>query len=222
MRTLAAFCAASLALSAVCSSAAVAQTADDQRVRITDPAQLIHWGYPPDATHVYAKLGHDMADAPGTRGIVGGSMWVTASGFSFLPLSNAGEYVKGPSFLVHNGSVVVTGSERVMEAQFDVPHNSLLRYVDIFGFHNHATHEFVFNTIERCLPYLGTGNPTETVLATSTVATQGGAFRWSQSYPGQAINARQCSYHVRAIFGSGGTAPSLNMQLNKVRFELSP
>jgi len=222
MRTLAAFCATSLALSAVCSSVAVAQTADDQRVRITDPVQLIHWGYPPDATHVYAKVGHDMVDAPGARGIVGGSMWVTATGFSFHPLSNAGEYVKGPSFLVQNGAVVVTGSERVMEAQFDVPHDSLLRFVDIFGFHNHATHEFVFNTIERCLPYLGTGNPTETVLATTTVTTAGDSFRQSQDHGGHAINARQCSYHVRAIFGSGGAAPALNMQLSKVRFELSP
>ena len=222
MRTLVAFCATSLALSLACPPAAFAQTADGDRVRITDPAQLMHWGYPPDATHVYAKIGHDSTAAHAPRGIVSDEAWVTATGFSFHPLSHNGEYVKGPSLLVFNGAVVVTGSERVMEAQFDVPDDSELNFVDIFGYHNHATHEFVFTTIERCLPYLTAGNPTETVLATTTVTTVGGQFVQSQLLGGHPINARECSYHVRAIFGTGAPAPAVNMQLSKVRFELMP
>lgn len=226
MRTLAAFYATSLALASAFSPGASAQTAEDERVRITDPAQLIRWGYPPDAAHVYARVGHEAAGASDVRGanqplgIEGDRFWVTATGFAFHPLSNNGEYVKGPSFLVQNGAVVVTGSERVMEAQFDVPDGSTLHWVDIFGFHNHASHEFVFNTIERCLPYIAAGNPSETVLATTTVTTVGESFRRSQALS-HAIDARQCSYHLRAIFGSGGSAPALNMQLSKVRFELS-
>ncbi len=227
MRTVATFCTAALAMASVCPSGVSAQTAEHERVRITDPAQLVRWGYPPDATHVYAKVGHEAAGASEGRdlhqplGVSGELFWVTATGFSFHPLSHNGEYLKGPSFLVQNGAVVVTGSERVMEAQFDVPDGSALRYVDIFGFHNHASQDFVFNTIERCLPYLTAGNPSETVLATTTVTTVGESFRREQDLDDHAIDARQCSYQVRAVFGSGGTAPSLNMQLSKIRMELS-
>lgn len=231
MRTVATLCTAALATAAALPFGVSAQTPESERIRITDPAQLVRWGYAPDARDIYAKVGFDTVGVTGigdegeSRGIIPGSQryWATASGFSFHPLTNNGEYVKGPSFLVLNGAVVVTGSERVLEAQYEFLHGSRLRYVETFGFHNHASHEFVFNTIERCLPYLVARNPVETVLVSSTVADEGGNFMISRSLgdDGHPVNARDCSYHTRVIFGSGGTAPGLAMHLTKVRAELS-
>ncbi len=231
MRTLASLCSAALATAAAFPFGVAAQTPDSERIRITDPAQLVRWGYAPDARDIYAKVGFDTAtvvgdhDERGSRGIIptGPSYWATATGFSFHPLTNAGEYVKGPSFLVLNGAVVVTGTERVLEAQYEFLDGSRLRYVETFGFHNHASHEFVFNTIERCLPYLVPGNPVETVLISTTVNDSAGNFMVSRSLGdgGHLVNARDCSYHTRAIFGSGGTAPGLTMHLTKVRAELT-
>ncbi len=231
MRTLAILCTAALATAAALPFGASAQTPESERIRITDPAQLVRWGYAPDARDIYAKVGYDTATLSGveheggSRGIIppGQRYWATATGFSFHPLSNNGEYVKGPSFLVLNGAVVVTGAERVLEAQYEFLDGSDLRFVETFGFHNHASHEFVFNTIERCLPYLVAGNPVETVLVSSTVTNAGGNFIISHTFPdgGHPVNARDCSYHTRAIFGSGGVAPALAMHLTKVRAELS-
>lgn len=232
MRTFALLFATAMAAAAAMPSSVCAQTPESERVRITDPELLVRWGYAPDARDVYAKVGYDTAtrsDGLGeddSRGIVdpGPRYWVTATGFSFHPLSNNGEYVKGPSFLVMNGAVVVTGTERVMEAQYDVVDGSYLRYMDIFGFHNQTGQEFVFNTIERCLPFVEAGNPVETVIATTTQTSTGGHFVATQimAGAGHLIWARECSYHTRVIFGSGGSAPSLNMQLTKVRAELAP
>lgn len=211
------FLAAALAMPSACPAA--------NRVPVTDPAELERLGYPAGATNVFRQVRMDAPPRPGQRsgqGLSGphatGDAWVTATGFSFHPVADTVECLKGPSLAVVNGGVIVIDSSRILEAQLHVPHGMSIGWVDLFGYHDHATQQLVVTLVERCLPYLEPGDPVETILAEMAVGDRDGHFH-VEAAVGHPVNALDCSYHARALMGVAGTAGA-QIQLTKVRLEL--
>lgn len=227
-----------LAIAGVITAMGLAATgqARSDREPITDPAVLQSLGYEPGAGNIYRLDNGTSAAAESDRGgdvrpdsrsvnpfPAGVRGWTTATGFSFFPLTHTNEYVKGPSFLVQNGGLVSITVSGFYEAQLDLPNHAMLGWLDIFGFHNDGSRPLTVTMVERCLPYLTPGNPDETVLASATVINEGANFAYARGLAGHVVNARECSYHVRARFSeTGAPAPSLNMQLAKARVEWTP
>lgn len=205
------------------------------REPINDPATLESLGYPPGTPDIYrlkqaadtAGLRHGEDSGSQSRSVVplpaGGNGWTTAAGFAFLPLTQTNEYLKGPSFLVLNGALISLTTNGFYEAQLDLPNHAMLWWLDTFGFHNEGERPLAVSMVERCLEYLIPGNPSETVLAMAVVANEGANFVYARNLMGHVVNARDCTYHVRARFSEAGApSPSLNMQLSKVRVEWTP
>ncbi len=210
--------------------------AGSDREPVVDPATLQALGYAPGAPDIYRlrtadgdsdALDRSLGGQPepssvspfpaGTRG------WTTATGFAFFPLTHTYEYLKGPSFLVLNGGLISLTAGAVYEAQFNLPHDGRLRWLDIFGFHNDGSRPLTVSLVERCLEFLTPGNPVETVLASADISGIGQNFHVFRGIPDHPLDARRCSYHVRARFSqSDAPVPGLNMQLAKVRAEWIP
>jgi hypothetical protein len=208
---------------------AVAQVPPAQRVPLTEPAALHALGYPPDAgnVHVLAALRapEDLGRTEAAiAGVAAGLVkWTTVAGFAMQPQSDGVDYLKGPSVLAVNGGVLSLTPGGLFEGQLQMAQSAFVRFVDIFGLHNQPGQTLGISLVERCLPFLGGGNPVETVLTVIDVANQGGNFRLTAPYVGQWTDGRECTFHVRARFGSGGAAaPGVNMQLAKVRVEWLP
>jgi hypothetical protein len=203
---------------------AFAQAPDPERSTypLTDPARLVALGYAPDARHVHER--QSPAGAPALREDAPtggpGQLWTSAAGFEFHPLADTVEYVKGPAALVFNGALVSFTAGGFFEAQLQPPPGALtLDWVDLAGFHNHSSQILLATAIERCLPFLTGGNPTETVLSTQSIADQDGAFVRSLQ-PSRTLSNATCTYHVRVRMGDPGPqVAGVLIQLVKARAE---
>lgn len=202
------------------------QVPEAERVPITDPALLQSLGYSPGAENVYMRAhpGGDIVPTAAERSELqpaefGSALFHTAaSGFAFHPISNTMEFAKGPAFLVFNGALVSLTSGGIFEAQLDLPQGAHWRFLDIVGFHD-SSHDLVVSLAQRCLPLFGSGNPTETILATTTVTDQDGDFFECLTVDATVDNSL-CTYHVRAVFGDGDPPdPGVLIQLTKARAE---
>jgi hypothetical protein len=206
-----------------------AQAPPAERIPLTDPVQLQQLGYPPDPRNVFlhaALLAPDdpLRDEAAIAGVAAGlAQWTTVAGFAMHPQSDSVEYLKGPSVLAVNGGVLSLTPGGLFEGQVQMAQTAFVRFVDVFGLHNQPGQTLGISLVERCLPFLGGGNPAETVLTVVDVANQSGNFRVTAPFVGQWTDGRTCTFHVRARFGSGGAAaPGVNMQLAKVRIEWVP
>jgi len=200
-----------------------------ERVQITDPDELERLGYPRDADNVWKRV-HDepladrstMSEEAREATLGGGLTRRTAySGFEFVPLTNTVEYVKGPSFLVFNGALTsIQDTPATFEVQLQMPDGSTWEWLDILGSHDSPGDELRITVLSRCNAGLfEAANPTETVLASSTITDQGGAFVLGPAVGGELIDNDLCTYHVRAVFWTDTNAPGILMQLIKVRAE---
>lgn len=215
-----------LALGLALPVAAAAQaTGPDRPVRpLTDPARLVALGYPPDARHVHEL--EPVADATALRESTPAGaadvLWTSAAGFEFHPLSDTVEYIKGPSLLIFNGALASFTAGGFFETQVQPPPGATTwLWVDLAGHHDQSSQTLLATAIERCLPFLTGGNPTETVLSTQSITDQNGAFVRSLQ-PNHAIATSTCSYHVRVRMGDPGPqAPGVLIQLVKARSEWS-
>lgn len=191
-------------------------------VQLTDPYQLTQLGYPADARNVYllepAAGPAPVRDAEPTG--APGNIYTASAGFEFFPLTDAVEYVKGPAFLVYNGALASLTAGGFYETQLQPPPGvTTLRWMDLAGWHDHSTQTLLVSTIERCLPFLAGGNPTETVLLSSSVTDRNGEFVLSQNTNRPVLNST-CTYHVRVRMGdTGGAAASVLIQVSKARAE---
>ncbi len=209
---------------------AVAETSEDvgpERVQITNPDELEILGYSRNATNIW-KMVHEeplpdrstMAEDQRESTMGGGlTRRTTYSGFEFLPLTDDEDYVKGPSFLMQNGALAsLRNTPSIFEVQVQMPDESTWQWLDIFGFHDAAGKELRMTVLSRCAGSIfEAANPVETVLATRTITDTGGNFWQGPGVGGVVINNDLCSYHVRAVFWTDTTAPSVQMQLIKVR-----
>lgn len=198
-----------------------------ERVQITDPDELERLGYPRDADNIWKRV-HDepladrttMSEETREATLGGGLTRRTAySGFEFVPLTHTMEYVKGPSFLMQNGALASTqDTPATFEVQLQMPDGSTWDWLDIFGFHDSAGDELRITVLSRCAGAIfEQANPAETVLATSTITDVGANFWRGPSVGGELIDNDLCTYHVRAVFWTDTNAPSVQMQLIKVR-----
>jgi hypothetical protein len=208
--------------------AAGAEVPPSPRILLTDPVQLDQLGYPPDASNIHLHPAllqpADGARAEAIAGAAAGQLhWTTVAGFALQPQSDTTEYAKGPSVLAVNGGVFSLTPGGLFEGQVQMAQTARVQFVDIFGLHNQPGQTLGVSLVERCLPFLGGGNPVETVLTVIDVANQGGNFRATAPFVGEWTDGRTCTLHVRARFGStGAAAPGVNMQLAKVRVEWQP
>ncbi len=198
-----------------------------ERVQITDPDELERYGFSRDATNTW-KLVHEeplpdrsTLSVEGRESTLGGGLTrrTAYSGFEFLPLTDNEDYVKGPSFLMLNGALAsLQDTPATFEVQLEMPNGSTWDWLDIFGFHNSAGDELRITVLSRCQASIfGFANPTQTVLASSTTMDVDGGFWSGPSVSGVLINNNLCTYHVRAVFWTDTNAPSVDMQLIKVR-----
>lgn len=212
-----------MALSAAAAAALAGPVQAERRaLPLTDPHQLVQLGYPADARHVFV-LEPAAGSAPERGEVPAGApaaSYTASAGFEFFPISDTVEYAKGPGFLLFNGALVTLTPGGFFETQLQPPPGvATLRWMDLLGFHDHASQTLLATTVERCLPFLTGGNPTETILGTSTITDQDGEFAVSQSLSRPLQNST-CTYHVRVRMGdTGGAAASVLIQVSKARAE---
>ncbi len=219
--------------SLVMANTAMAQT---DREPVTDPATLEALGYAPDAQNIFRlkadadhghlKYQHDDGQSASLSFDpfpAGYARHTTASGFAFFPLTHTNEYAKGPSFLIMNGGLASITAGGIYETQWNLADGSKILILDTFGYHNETSRALTVTLVERCLDFLGSGNPVETVLLSRDIAATGGNFVDAAALPPHIADARRCSYHSRVRFSEASApSPGLDMQLTKLRLVWIP
>ena len=219
-----------LVLAAALPATAASGIPESELVPLTDPDMLEYLGYPPDAENVYLwdrpetdPAEHRPAAGDSGTAALGGdpSFWTASSGAEFHPLTDTLAYAKG--VVAFNGALASLTDGGIFETQFRLPDGASLGWLDIAGYHNHASEPLVLTASRRCLGFFAGGDPVETVIGTGTVNDQDGAFVETFVIGGLAIDNSTCTYHLRARFGDAGTGPTpgVAIQISKARAQWS-
>jgi len=192
---------------------------DAQRIPMSD-AEVRAFGEVP-ASGAFFRLPHDpLLDNTDARAshakAINATQYTSIAGIEFRPRSDADEF----GIQVYTQLFCHVGATNSLaEAQLQLPDGARFQFLRIYAT---DADENAMNValVERCQPIAAAGNVVTTVLGTVLTTGSAGILTQSVAIPGDvAVDNVQCSYGLRAQFGStvNGCAPS--MALDKVRVQ---
>ena len=159
---------------------------------------------------------------PGARGVLPNFGWVNVLGYEFRGLTGPYEYETNPTNAAH----WCTGSEEYADARIDIPHNARISYFRIWGLDGSEGQDVAAFLFESCLPEVAPGTPVNTVVQGLWSTGTPGAFTLTSAPDFGPTNTRNCTYWVRARFGTVNSncvgGGSTTIRKARVQYELLP
>lgn len=204
-----------LVAAALASLPALAET---RRERVTDPAELVAFGFAADATRVWRIVDDELPRERPTDvdGVPAGRSFAM-TGDDFRMASTSADYgTEGYGYLYcPSGSAV-----RVASATVDVPAGHRLAYLDLWGTDDSTAEDLSASLIATCHTSDAAGSPNNFVLAEVDSAGLSGDFFQDTLIPEHFANPEQCAYAINLVFGDG-FCEGTDLMLQKVRVSWS-
>jgi hypothetical protein len=197
-----------------------AQAPPEERIPVTDPKQLVRFGFAPDATNVFI-----WSKATMTKGAaeLEPKTWGTKAGYSdkmgynvldhdrptvldhFLGATYCPAGLGGPGYEASYGYM-----------RFDVPDGSDLAQLELWAYDTSTDHDLTVNLWEYCADP-GLGDPTTILIG--SIETVGSIGRFYNFTPmnGYHVNNRSCTYNAEVYFTPEQVAcAGTSLQLQKL------
>lgn len=211
-------------------------------VHVTDPELLESMGYAPDASHVYAtpeayammrmtpedraatsalESESEIGREPALKSAFGSAEGVTsiqASGFAPTAVNSSTDYqvgLNGTELWCNAGNTTFMGVFR------GVPHGARATVRRIWYYDDHDVQNITVWLERTCMPFFSEGQPTTTILRMNTSTGTPGYGRFGVgTFLEEDIDAKSCSYSLRARLGNGGSCAAAS-DLRLVKAALS-